>query len=108
MTPETEILEGYVIDIACVRKNSRDELLEAAKSHTKACALTGHCIESGYGIVTEGDRLALLDPEATRRIVDYIEQTEIERGHRVRVARAERDGAFETVTVEEADGSACP
>ncbi len=54
MGGNTESIEGYVIDIACVRKNSREELLQKARNHSKECALMGHCVESGYGIVTEG------------------------------------------------------
>ncbi len=102
MSPETETFEGYAIDIACVRKNSREELLEKAKTHTRDCALTGHCIESGYGIVTEDDRLTLLDSEATRQIVDIIEQTEEEQGHWIQVTRKEENGTFETTAVEQA------
>lgn len=52
-TMASETLNGYVIDVGCIRKNARDELLEKARTHSRECALMGHCVESGYGIVTE-------------------------------------------------------
>ena len=99
--PDSEALEGYVIDVACVRKNAREQLLEKAETHTRECALTGHCVESGYALVTEDDRLTLLDAGATPDVVDVVEHSERERGHRVRARRESRDGEMETASVEE-------
>lgn len=101
MATETDQVKGYVIDVACVRKNSRGELMEKAQNHSKECALMGHCVESGYGLVSEDDRLALLDPKATRKAVDVIEDSEKREGIRLRVTREERDGTMESTTVEE-------
>lgn len=104
MAPTTTgTVEGYVIDVGCIRKNAREDLLEEASTHTKQCALMGHCIESGYGIVTEDDRLTVLDPEATRRIVDVVEESEVQEGIRLRVSREKRDDTMETMSVEEVD-----
>lgn len=101
MVSNTERVEGFVMDGGCIRKNARDELLEAAREHTRECALMGHCIESGYGIVTEDDRLTVLDPEATRMVVDVVEESRTREGIRLRVSREERDGTMETKEVEE-------
>lgn len=97
----TETLEGYVIDVGCIRKNGREELLRKARTHTRECALMGHCVESGYGIVTEEDRLIVLDSAATPQVVDVVENSETERGIQLRVHREEQDDAMETVDVEE-------
>ena len=99
MGNDTESVEGYVIDVACVRKNPRDELLEKARTHSKECTLMGHCIESGFGLVTEDDRLTLLDPQSTQEVVDVVEQSDSQQGIRLRVTRAEQDGTMETATV---------
>lgn len=101
MATDSETLEGYVLDIACVRKNARDDLLEKAETHTKECALTGHCVESGYAVVTEDDQLMLLDASATPKIVDVVKNSEDEQGHRVHVERGREDGEMTTTTVEE-------
>ncbi|WP_436927642.1 hypothetical protein [Halosimplex amylolyticum] len=97
----SETLDGYVIDVGCIRKNSRDELLEKARTHTRECALMGHCIESGYGIVTEDDRLTVLDSEATPEVVDEVEASDTESGILLRVQRERNDEAMETTDVRE-------
>jgi|GEM_PF-4836338 len=58
----------------------------------------GHCVESGYGIVTEDDRVTMLDPEATPQVVDVVEASDRDEGIRLRATRAERDGAMERPT----------
>lgn len=99
MSPET--LTGYVIDVGCVRKNARDDLLEKARTHSRDCALMGHCVESGYGIVTDDDELTVLDSDATRQVVDAVENSNTEEGIRLRVQREEEDGTMTTTDVEE-------
>lgn len=101
MDSDTESVEGYVIDIACIRKNPRGELLEKARTHSKECALMGHCVESGFGLVTKDDRLTLLDPKSTRKVVDVVEGSDTQQGIRLQVTRDEQDGTMETVTVTE-------
>ena len=101
MEEQTETTEGYVMDGGCIRKNARDELLEKARTHTRECALMGHCIESGYGIVTDDDRLVMLDAEATRSVVDTVEATDNEEGIRLRVTRENQDSQMKTTDVEE-------
>lgn len=63
--------------------------------------MMGHCVESGYGIVTEDDRLALLDPDATPKVVNAVAESDTEEGIRLRVHREERDGTMETTSIEE-------
>jgi hypothetical protein len=97
----TETHDGYIIDVGCIRKNAREELLSKARTHTRDCALMGHCVESGYGIVTENDRLIVLDAEATPQVVDVVEASDTAEGIRLHIQREEHDGAMETVDVEE-------
>lgn len=66
MTPLRETVEGYVIDIACLRKYPSSQWLERARVHTRQCAMMGHCVESGYALVDEGGA-ALLGDEATSK-----------------------------------------
>lgn len=51
MAVEEEVHQGFVMDVACPRKAPADELLGRASAHTTACALMGHCIESGFVLV---------------------------------------------------------
>ena len=101
MSDDTEAVEGYVMDAGCIRKNARNDLLEKARGHTRDCALMGHCIESGYGIVTDDDRVTMLDAEATPQVVNVVERSDTEEGIRLRATREERDGAMETTDVTE-------
>ncbi|MEW5926104.1 MAG: hypothetical protein AB1941_01325 [Gemmatimonadota bacterium] len=96
-----EVLEGYVVDQACLRKYPQDELLERARVHTTECALMGHCMESGYGLVDEEGRPLLLEPAATARVVERLRSTGVEKGARLRATRVMRDGEMTTVDVTE-------
>lgn len=98
-----ETFEGYVMDVACIRKNRRDGLAEAAEAHTRGCALMGHCIESGYGLVDEDGRIMLLDAQATPEVMALVRASDREHGIRIRVEREEEDGEMRTRTVEPVD-----
>ena len=96
-----ETLEGYVVDQACLRKYPQDELLERARQHTKKCALMGHCMESGYGLVNEEGRPLLLEPAATPAVVGAIHGSDRDHGIRLRATRQMQDSEMRTVSVEE-------
>lgn len=96
-----ETLEGYVVDQACLRKYPQDELLERAREHTTRCALMGHCMESGYGLVNNEGRPLLLEAAATNQVVEALQSSSRERGVRLRAVREMQDGAMHTRRVEE-------
>lgn len=100
-TMASETVEGYVIDVGCIRKNARDELLKKARTHSRECSLMGHCVESGYGIVTEADRLIVLDSEATPKIVTTVKESDTAEGIRLQAQREKQDGSMETTSIEE-------
>lgn len=104
-TAETsaETLQGYVVDIACLRKYPRDELLDRAPVHTKRCALMGHCMESGYGLVSDDGRVALLEPAATPQIVDAIVRSARSDGIWLRVERESDGPEMRTAVVDVID-----
>ena len=98
-----EILEGYVVDIACLRKFPRDELADRARQHSRECGMMGHCVESGFGLVDSenGGRVALLDPEATSQVLEVLKKTERDVGIRLRAERRRgEDGSMETRRIE--------
>lgn len=100
---QREVLEGYVVDQACLRRYPQDELLERARVHTTECALMGHCMESGYGLVDEEARPLLLEPSATSRVVERLRSTSHAKGVRLRATREMQDGHMTTVDVTELD-----
>lgn len=54
----------------------------------------GHCIESGYAVVSEDDRVTVLDSEATKGIVEIARTTPKTEGVKIRVKRSLRDGSM--------------
>ena len=85
--PHREEATGYVVDVACLRRYPHAEVMERAKAHTQRCALMGHCIESGFGLVQEDGRVLLLDAEATLKIADAVRGAPRETGIKLRVIR---------------------
>lgn len=96
---EKEILEGYVVDIICLRNMPASQYSEQAKEHTTACALMGHCMESGYGLVGEQNKLVVLDPKATPWVVALLKKTDKEKGVRLQVEREAKEGKMETTKI---------
>ena len=96
-----ETADGYVVDIACLRKYPRDEWAGRARAHTTKCALMGHCVESGYGLVAADGRVTLLDAKATPHVVDALERTTRERGVRLRAEREREEHEMRTTRVTE-------
>ena len=64
------------------------------------CALMGHCIESGYGLVGEEGELSLLDANATSLVGDALRTASSEQGIKLRAARESEEGVMRTVRVD--------
>lgn len=99
--PSWEVLEGYVVDQACIRKYPQAKLLARSQSHTRECALMGHCIESGYGLIGEEGHTYLLEPASTPMVVAAIQHSEQDRGIGLRALREMHDGEMRTTRLEE-------
>lgn len=94
------MLEGYAVDIACLRKYPRGEMAERASRHSRRCAMMGHCLESGFGPVEDDGRVLVLDAKATPQVFHLLESCGIEAGIRPRVVREDAQGEMETTRVE--------
>lgn len=98
----TETFEGYVVDIICIRKYPQNQMVEHARAHKRDCALAGHSAESGFGLIDEQGKVALLDPKATLQVIDKIRNSSRNRGIKLRVKRKiQTGGEMGTVEVEE-------
>lgn len=75
--------------------------MQRAAEHTKNCALMGHCIESGYGIIDDQGKLMALDAKATSKIVDALENSNKKSGIKLKVEREMKDKEMQTVKVTE-------
>lgn len=101
MNDLTETVEGYVVDTACIRKYPGEELLARARTHTRECALMGHCIESGYSLVSDNGRVTVLDTEATPLVVTALRNSDKGQGIKLRATRKMQKNEMETSHVEE-------
>ena len=102
MTDCIETLEGYVVDIICIRKYPQNEMVERARAHSRDCALAGHCAESGFGLIDEEGRVALLEPKATLQVVEEIRNSDRNRGIKLQVKREmQTGGEMGTIEVKE-------
>jgi hypothetical protein len=100
MRTPTETLEGYVVDIACLRKYPHNDLPQRARRHTRECALIGHGVESGYGLVGDDGRLVLLDPAATLRVLDVLRRDDCPQELKLQVRREKQGEDMQTTAVE--------
>ena len=60
-----ENVEGYLVDQMCSAKIVKGGV-EAAKAHTKDCALAEKCKASGYGLVTADGKFLKFDADGDR------------------------------------------
>lgn len=97
-----EVLEGYAVDLDCLRKCPQAKLAERARAHTQDCVLMGHCVASGFGLVDDDGRVAVLDAEATLGVVGAVRRSRRRQGIRLRVIREMKEGEMVTSAVEEA------
>lgn len=87
--------------MARIRKYPQSELLHRGREHTRACGLSGHCIESGFGLVSEEGQLALLDTKATLPVVEAIMNSPRQQGIQLRAFREMKNGEMETTSIQE-------
>ena len=66
-----ESVEGYLIDKMCSAKVAA-EGVDAAKAHTKDCALMPNCKSSGYGVVTPDGKFLKFDEDGNEMAVKIL------------------------------------
>ena len=101
MAQTQETLQGYVVDIACLRKYPRSELVQKAQAHSRNCGLMGHCAESGYGLVSQDGQLTLLDTHATPMVMAAVQESDLDQGIQLKVQRQMKDQEMTTQNVQE-------
>jgi hypothetical protein len=66
-----ETVKGYLVDKMCSAKVAK-EGAEAAKAHTKDCALMPNCQSSGYGVFTADGKFLKFDEDGDRFAVKML------------------------------------
>lgn len=78
-------MHGYVVDAMCAKGMAKkDNPMDAAAKHTKACALEEGCAASGYGVFSEG-KWYKFDAAGDKMAKELIEKTKTEKGIMVEV-----------------------
>lgn len=94
-----ETVKGYLVDKACSAKILK-EGGDAAKAHTKDCALMPDCKASGYGVITDDGRFVELDDGGDRMAVQTLEFLDQKDNIRVRVDGQIKDGSIAVVAIQ--------
>lgn len=68
------VVEGHLVDQMCSAKVLKGGA-DAAKAHTKDCALMPNCQGSGYGVVTEDGKFIKFDEYGNGMAVSFLEST---------------------------------
>ena len=97
------MLEGFVVDVDCVRVARRSDLVRRAAGHLRACALAAGFSAGAYALVEPGGTVHVLDHQATPLVLWALWRSTREAGVWVRAERHERDGRMETVRLTEVD-----
>lgn len=94
-----EFLEGWLIDLRCLRRLSPRDYLTAARRHSRDCALNR--LEAGYAVVDAEGRALVLDSAATPRVWRAARASHCSNGIRLRVRREHSAQAWVTDAVTE-------
>ena len=101
--PPTEVLQGFVIDLHCLRTAPRDTVVQVAARHPRACALAATFSGTPFALVDHDGTVHVLDDAATRLVIAVLWRTDDRRALAVRARRAGKHGRMETVAVSELD-----
>jgi hypothetical protein len=97
-----EVLEGYVVDLACIRTTPYNDLQKFSREHSVNCGLMGHCVESGYGLIDDEGKIQILDSKATSEVVSILENNRNnKKGIKSHVEREMENGRIHTTNVIE-------
>ncbi len=91
--------EGFLVDNMCAAKVEK-EGVEAAKTHTRDCALMEPCKESGYALVTDAGKVIKLDAAGNEQAVKALEATEKKDNIRVRITGEESEGTLRVASLQ--------
>jgi hypothetical protein len=72
--PETLILNGLLVDNACVQAHTGD-LMTYVRTHAKECALKPENVRSGYALITPDGEVTSFEDRSNARISAFLRQS---------------------------------
>ncbi len=79
------ILRGYLVDQMCA-DGIAEQGLKAAAEHDRTCALMDLCIQSGFGVLTEGEDFVAFDEGGSEQALAAIESSSKAKNYKVTVS----------------------
>jgi hypothetical protein len=61
---KTQTINGYLVDVACARENAMHPEPGFAAKHDKGCLQMDECVQTGYAILTEDNRIIRFDKQS--------------------------------------------
>ena len=94
-------MHGYIVDAMCAKGMvKKDNPMESAAKHTKACALEDNCSASGYGVFSEG-KYYKFDEAGDKMTKELIEKSKTEKGLMADVTGQMKDDKFVVTSIKE-------
>ena len=101
--PMSHGMKGYLVDKMCatgmVKKGPEEAMAKAAK-HTKSCALEESCVESGFGLISEG-KWYKFDDAGDKEALAWLKKTEKKSELMVEVTGTHDGDLFKVTSLQE-------
>ncbi len=73
---KTQTINGYLVDVACARENAMHPEPGFAAKHDKSCLQMAECVQTGYAIVTEDNKIIRFDKQSNETAKNLIASTD--------------------------------
>ena len=96
-------MKGYLVDKMCatgMAKKAPEEAMAKAAKHTKSCALEESCMESGFGLISEG-KWYKFDDGGDKQALAWLKKTEKKNDLLVAVTGTHDGDLFKVSSIKE-------
>ena len=73
---KSQTINGYLVDVACARENATNPEPGFAAKHDKGCLQMPECVQSGYAILTEDNKIIRFDKQSNETVKKFIADTD--------------------------------
>jgi hypothetical protein len=74
--PKSQTINGYLVDVACARENATNPEPGFAAKHDKGCLQMPECVQTGYAILTEDNKIVKFDKQSNETAKNFIASTD--------------------------------
>jgi len=73
---KAQTINGYLVDVACAADNASHPEPSFPAKHTKGCLQMPACVQSGYAILTDDNKVVKLDKQSNETAKKLIADTD--------------------------------